>query len=63
MYESQQQHKEALQNLYQHPLFLDRNQIAKSVGSAGDEARIQAFVSKLISGEPLFTATSIPSWS
>ena len=50
MYESTRVHTQTLQNLYKHPLFLNRNQMAKSVGSSGDEARIQAFANKLISG-------------
>lgn len=50
MHESTRLHKETLEKLYSHPLFLSRNQMAQSVGSAGDEARIQAFANKLISG-------------
>ena len=44
-------HKELLRRVYAHPLFLTRNQIARSISHAGDEARMRTFMEKLLLGE------------
>ena len=44
-------HKQLLRKIYAQPLFMTRNQIARSISHAGDEARLRAFVEKLVAGE------------
>ena len=42
--------KDLLTRIYVHPLFLRRSQIQRSISHSGDEARMQKFVSKVLSG-------------
>ena len=62
-------HKDLLRRIYTHPLFLTRSQIQSSISHAGDEARMQKFVNKVLSGSwPLMLSqacciSSLTSWT